>query len=80
MKVVEIVWDDAWIESGDMTIKQAEKSKPIKTYTVGYLIAENEHGVTVATDLYEKDKKSAKTINFVPWPMILDYYEYEIQD
>ena len=76
MKVVEITWDDAWVESGDMSIKRAIKSKPIRTKTVGYLVADTEHGLTVATDIYLKDKKSVKIVNFIPHGMIVEWVEY----
>lgn len=77
MKVVEIIWLDAWVESDSMTVKRAQKSEPVKTHTIGYLIAENEHGVTIATDLYEKDPKHAKIINFIPHGMIAEYWEWK---
>jgi len=75
-KVCEITWDDAWVESGDYSVKQAQKCKPIRTTTIGYLVAENDYGVVLATDIYEKDRKNVKIVNFVPWGMIVDYWEY----
>jgi len=76
-KVVEIVWLDAWVASGDFSIKKAQKCKPIKTTTIGFLVAENEHGVTVAADIYEKDLKNVKIVNFIGWGMIEEYWIYE---
>jgi len=73
MKICEVVWNDAWVESGEYSIKRAMKCKPIKTNTIGYLVAENEWGVTLATDIYEKDKKNVKIVNFIPWEMIVDW-------
>ena len=75
MKVVEVEWSDAWVESGDYSIKKAQKCKPIRTSTIGYLVAENEFGVSLATDIYEKDKKNVKIINFIPWGIIEEYWE-----
>ena len=77
MKVCEIIWLDAWVESSDYSIKKAQKCKPIKTSTIGYLVSENEHGVTVAADIYEKDKKNVKIVNFIPWGVIEEYWEYQ---
>jgi len=76
MKVVEITWDDAWIESGDMSVKRARRSQPIRTKTIGYLIADTKYGITVATDIYEKDKKNVKIVNFIPHGMVVEWYEY----
>jgi len=58
-----------------MIIKKAEKSKPIRTRTIGYLISENDHGITLATDTYEKDKKNVKIVNHIPWGMVVEYWK-----
>ena len=76
MKVCEVVWLDAWVESGDYSIKRAKKCKPIITSTIGYRVAENEHGGTLATDKYTKDKKNVKIVNFIPWGIIEEYWEF----
>lgn len=75
MKICEVVWGDAWVESHDYSIKKAQSCKPIRTRTIGYLVAENECGVTLAADVYEKDKKNVKIVNFIPWGMIEEYWE-----
>ena len=77
MRVFEVEWDDAWVETGDFSVKRAQKCKPIRTTTIGYLVSENEWGITLATDIYEKDKKNVKIINHIGWGMIVDYWEYE---
>jgi hypothetical protein len=76
MIVVEVTWSDAWVESGDMSVKQAKKSKPILTKTVGYMVANSKYGITVATDIYPKDKKNVKIVNFIPHGMIVEWHEY----
>ena len=75
-RIVEITWADAWVSSGDMSVKKAQSCEPIITHTIGYLIAENQHGVTVSADIYEKDKKNVKIVNFIPWGMVEEYVEY----
>lgn len=77
MRVVEVVWLDAWVETSTYSVKKAQKCEPVKTFTVGYLVSENEHGIAVGADGYEKDKKAYKTINFIPWGMVEEYYEFE---
>ena len=76
MKTVEVIWDDAHVSTGETTVKKAEKIKPIRTSTVGYLVAENNEGIVMASDTYPRDKKTGRVINFIPWGMIVEYWEY----
>ena len=76
MKVIEIVWLDAHCSTDDTSIKKAKLQQPVKTVTVGFLVAENTHGLVLATDRYTDDKESVKMTNFVPWGMIEEYWEY----
>lgn len=75
MKIVEVVWDDAHVTTGETTIRRAAKIKPIRTRTIAYLVTENEEGVVLATDIYEKHKRTGKIINFIPWGMVVSYEE-----
>lgn len=75
MKRVEVIWDDAWVSTSEITVQAAGKLKPVRTYTIGYLMAENEHGVIVAADTYEKHKKHGKVHNLIPWGCIVEYWE-----
>jgi hypothetical protein len=75
MKIYEVTWDDAFVDSSDHNIKKCQKLKPIRTKTIGYLVCETPDGVVLATDIYEKDKKNVKIINLIPWGMIVDYEE-----
>ncbi|KKL08771.1 hypothetical protein LCGC14_2572530 [marine sediment metagenome] len=56
MKVCEVLWWDAWIDTKDISIKAAAKLKPILRTTVGFLVAENAHGVVLSTDYFNKKK------------------------
>lgn len=76
MRIVEVVWDDAWVDDSEVSVKKAKNHKAIRTRTVGCLIADNEHGLTIATDTYEKDKKTVKIVNFIPHGMIIEWWEY----
>ena len=75
MKIVEVVWDDAHCSTGETTLKRAVKTKPVRTHTVAYLIAENEDGIVLGTDAYEKQPKDFRMINFIPWGCVVRYYE-----
>lgn len=72
--IIEVIWDDAHVSTSETTIKQAAKNKAIRTHTVGYLIAENEEGLTLVTDQYPAHKKEGKVHNFIGWGMIVDWY------
>ena len=76
MRVVEVVWNDAHASLEESTVSSAKKTKPILTRTVAFLMAENDHGITLATDIYPDDPKHGKMINFVPWGMVEEYWEY----
>lgn len=79
MKIVEVRWFDAWIDTGDVCIKKAKKAKPVERFTVGYLVGENQDGLVLSTDYFPKKKrvKEVSALMVIPWGMI-DYWE--IQD
>ena len=78
MKVVEIKWNDAWIDTDDFTVVDAKKLGPVVRSTIGYLDSENSKAVVLCTDFYEKDKKTISTPMVIPVDMIIDYWVYEI--
>ena len=78
MKVVEIKWNDAWVDTDDFTKEKAKKLTPIVRSTVGFLVAENSKAVVLCTDFFEKDTKTISTPMVIPLEMILEYWEYEI--
>jgi len=77
MKIVEVIWDDAHVTTESMSVDEAIKLKPIRTSTIGYLMANTEEGLSLATDIYPKSPKEGKIINFIGWGMIVEWYEYE---
>ena len=80
MKVVEVKWGDAWVDTDDFSLTDAKKLKPIVRSTIGFLITENKEVVVLCTDFYEKEKKIINTPMIIPRDMILDYWIYEIVD
>ena len=73
--MVEIEWLDAHVDTDSTTRKAARKVKPIRTKTLAYLVTENKHGVVLATDTYPKMPKEGGIVNFIPWEMIVGYWE-----
>ena len=81
-KVIEVKWEDAWIDTDDILITKAKKLKPIMRSTVGWLVADNENGLILSTDIFhsEEDSKYVNTIMVIPKGMIVEYWEYEIDE
>jgi len=80
MKIIEVKWEDAWIDTIDISISEVKKLKPIIRTTVGWRISENKEGIILATDYFNDDKKHINTPMCIPWGIILEYWEYEIND
>tara|TARA_R110002020_G_scaffold247791_5_gene461813 strand:+ start:455 stop:706 length:252 start_codon:yes stop_codon:yes gene_type:complete len=78
MKVVEVKWGDAWVDTDDFSLTDAKKLKPVVRSTIGFLITENKEAVVLCTDFYEKEKKIINTPMVIPKDMIIDYWVYEI--
>jgi hypothetical protein len=76
--IVIVSWDDAWIDTEDFTIKKAKKMKGVLRHTVGWLVDENEEGIVLCTDYYEKKSDGFNTPMFIPWGWVRDYTEVEI--
>ena len=75
MRICEVTWDDAFVSTGDYSVKKCQTLKPIRTKTIGYVVAENDLGIVMAADMYPKDTKHVKIINLIPWGMIVDWEE-----
>ena len=80
MKIIEVKWEDAWVDTIDISIAKAKKLKPVIRTTVGWRISENKEGIILATDYFNDDKKHINTPMCIPWGIILEYWEYEIND
>ena len=76
MRVVEVRWGDAFIETSDISIKKALKLKPVVRSTIGFFVGQNDDGIILCTDFYEKEKKTVNAPMFIPWGMVLEWWEY----
>ena len=76
-KVVEVAWEDAWIDTADLSLSKAKRLNPIKRSTIGYLIADKENCIVLSTDRFHKEKEINAPM-VIPKGMILEYWEYEI--
>jgi len=68
-KIVEVKWGDAFIDTEDFDEADAKKTEPVWRFTVGYLIAKNQHGYVLATDWYEKKEDGVAAKMFIPHGM-----------
>ena len=76
MKVVVVEWGDAFIETDDFMPEDAMETEPVYRKTVGFLIAKNQHGIVLATDMYRDAKDGAAAKMFIPKGMITKVTEY----
>ena len=48
-KLIEVKWDDAWIDTEDVLISEAKKLKAVSRSTVGWLVSDNENELILIT-------------------------------
>ena len=74
--VVEIEWLDVFSGVQEASIESAAKNKPILSRSIGYLIAENEHGLTLVSDQWPEHPGVGLIESFVPHCMIKQWWIY----
>lgn len=75
MKIVTIEWADAFIDTDDFTVEEAQTVEPVYRTTVGWLVAKNQHGYVLATDEYRKKSDGVAGQLFIPHGVILRVIE-----
>jgi hypothetical protein len=55
-KIVEVIWDDAALEHGELTPKEIEELHPIPRRNVGYLVRGDANEVIIAGGITERTK------------------------
>lgn len=77
--IAEVIWEDAWVGTTDVSMKDATELVPVIRSTVGYVISkDNDDCLILATDLYQKDKSIINTPMVIPWEIIIDWWEFEV--
>ena len=69
--IVIVEWADAFIDTDDFDAEDAASTEPVYRKTVGFLIAKNQHGYVLATDVYKDAKDGVAGKLFVPHGMVL---------
>lgn len=69
LPIAVVTWRDA--HSTLRYVAPGEKTgKPIITFTVGWLVAESPHGLTVSNDRWEDPNDGTAGEHFMPWDII----------
>jgi hypothetical protein len=76
--VYEVHWLDAYVSTSEISLKKAETLKPCRTITIGFLVSENDEGITLAMDYWPKSPKQMKAYTFIPWGMVEAMYEIRV--
>lgn len=75
-KVAEVHWIDAYVSTSETSVKKAEKMKPCRTVTVGFLVHEGDEGIVLAMDWWPKEPRKVRAYTFIPWGMVEEVYWY----
>lgn len=72
LPLVMVSWNDAWIRAEEpVTLPDvAATHKPMLIHTLGYLLREDEHGVSLANEYYDEEG-TYRGRTFIPRAMIL---------
>tara|TARA_B100000519_G_C14048947_1_gene346424 strand:+ start:228 stop:551 length:324 start_codon:yes stop_codon:yes gene_type:complete len=75
--IMQVEWEDAWIDTEDHLLEEAEKLKPVLRSSVGYLVADNENEIILSTDRYHSkhEKKYVNSVMVIPKGMVTRYWE-----
>ena len=71
MKIVEIKWGDAWVDTDDYSLEEAKKFSPVIRQTIGYLVNVTDDCIILATDLYAASKVPGAFKNTINTPMVI---------
>ena len=77
MKVVEVEWLDAHSGMNECHADKAKNNKPILTRSIGYLIAQNDDGLTLVSDRWPDDPGKGFVEHFIGWGMITQWWKYK---
>ena len=74
---VEVVWNDAWVRADEpVTLADVAAShKPMVIHTLGYLLREDEVGVSLANEFYDEDG-TFRGRTFIYRPMLISVKPY----
>ncbi len=73
LPLVRVVWKDAWIDTDAfVTIETAHiKHKPMPIETIGWLVVDNESGISIANERSLEDEDSYRGRTYIPRGMIV---------
>ena len=61
--VIEVEWDDHWIENEDMSLEQIKKEcRPMVGKYAGYLVHETKQMLVIASNIWEEEGEFGPTM------------------
>lgn len=69
MTYVMVEWGDAFVHHGTATLEECMAFKPLTTISVGHLICQTEHGITIILDHVPED--DYRDPHFIPLGMVI---------
>lgn len=69
-KMMVVEWGDAFIDTDDFKEEDAKNTRPVWRKTIGFFLAKNQHGITLATDEYNDPKDGVAARMFIPAGMV----------
>lgn len=76
MKIVEVRWIDADIDTDDFKADDAENAEPIDRWTCGYYVGETDEVLILATDYYVRPSEHFAARMRIPWGCIKEYWTH----
>lgn len=70
LRVAVVHWQDAYIDTCDLTVDEACALEPLKRVTVGFLVEYNANAVVLCTDYYHDDGMYVHAPMVIPKSMI----------
>lgn len=73
-RAVLVWWDDAGVTMTGETLT------PLRTWTTGWLIRQDKHGLHIATDYVETLEDHGEARHLITWPMVVDWWYVDIEE
>ena len=78
LMLVIVEWADAKFNHDYITVEKAEALRPAVTFTLGHLVANTEHGITLAMSTFRDEPDQFSEYLFVPKMMIVRVTELSV--
>lgn len=66
-----VVWNDAYMSTGEIDKDRADTIRPVLTHSVGHLVSQNDSGVVISTDAFPGEPGTFANWHFIPSGMLV---------